>query len=178
MPKPTITLLKPTSNCGGNARHRRHYGRAYRICEGHGGGVISVAFSPDGKTLASASGKTVRMWDVAIRHPLGEPLIGHSESVVSVAFSPDGKTLASVSWDLAMLRWDMDPESWVTRKPTLPDEIELGERNSDWRISRHRLSDIHDFITCTVIPRFEPFNLADVPAESLRVYKIIDSEAR
>jgi len=63
-------------------------------------------------------------------------------------------------------------EGHLDLKPTLPDEIELGEWNSDWRIPHHRLSDIHSFITCTVIPRFEPFNLADVPAESLRVYKI------
>ena len=63
-------------------------------------------------------------------------------------------------------------ESHLDLKPTLPDAIELGEWNSDWRIPVHRLSDIHGFITCTVIPRFEPFNLADVPAEPLRVYKV------
>jgi hypothetical protein len=54
-----------------------------------------------------------------------------------------------------------------------PDEIEIGEWNSDWRIPRHRLSDIHGFITCTVVPRFESFNLAALPDESLRVYKVI-----
>lgn len=56
--------------------------------------------------------------------------------------------------------------------PTLPDPIEIGEWNSDWRLSLQRLSDIHGFITCTVIPRFVPFNLADVPTEPLRVYKV------
>jgi hypothetical protein len=63
-------------------------------------------------------------------------------------------------------------EGHLDLKPTVPDEIELGEWNSDWRIPRRRLCDIHGFITCTVIPRFEPFNLADVPSESLRVYKV------
>ena len=63
-------------------------------------------------------------------------------------------------------------EGHLDLKPTVADEIELGEWNSDWRIPRHRLSDIHDFIACAVIPRFEGFNLADVPAESLRVYKV------
>jgi hypothetical protein len=63
-------------------------------------------------------------------------------------------------------------ESHLDLKPTLPDAIELGEWNSDWRIPVHRLSDIHGFITCAVIPRFEPFNLADVPAEPLRVYRV------
>ena len=57
-------------------------------------------------------------------------------------------------------------------KPTLPDPIEIGEWNSDWRLPLSRLSDIHGFITCTVIPRFVPFNLADVPTEPLRVYKV------
>jgi hypothetical protein len=57
-------------------------------------------------------------------------------------------------------------------KPTLPDPIQIGEWNSDWRLPLDRLSDIHGFITCTVIPRFVPFNLADIPTESLRVYKV------
>jgi len=57
-------------------------------------------------------------------------------------------------------------------KPTLPDPIEIGEWNSDWRLPLYRLSDIHGFITCTVIPRFVPFNLADVHTETLRVYKV------
>jgi hypothetical protein len=56
--------------------------------------------------------------------------------------------------------------------PTLPDPIEIGEWNSDWRLPLYRLGDIHGFITSTVIPRFVPFNLADVPTESLRVYKL------
>jgi WD40 repeat protein len=58
--------------------------------------LMSVAFSPDGKTLASGSwDKTVRLWDIATQQQLGESLVGHSDLVYSVAFSPDGKTLAS-----------------------------------------------------------------------------------
>ncbi|MCX6629884.1 MAG: hypothetical protein NTW28_19880, partial [Candidatus Solibacter sp.] len=60
----------------------------------HSGPELSVAFSPDGKMLARASGDgTVRLWDVARRQPLGDPLRGHYLSVWSVAFSPDGKML-------------------------------------------------------------------------------------
>jgi hypothetical protein len=63
-------------------------------------------------------------------------------------------------------------EDQLDFKPTLPDEVELGEWNSDWRIPLHRLSDIHGFIICTVVPRFMSFNLADVPSEMMRVYKV------
>ena len=68
--------------------------------------VKSVAFSPDGKTLAAASyDRTVKVWDVATARR--STLQGHTHAVYSVAFSPDGKTLASASGDKTVKLWDL-----------------------------------------------------------------------
>src|SRR5205807_1066953 len=75
--------------------------------KGHSNEVLSVAYSPDSKTLASASDdKTVKLWDVATGKEQAT-LKGHAKEVTSVAFSPDGKTLASGSLDQSIELWDV-----------------------------------------------------------------------
>ncbi|KAG9075199.1 hypothetical protein FRC06_010225, partial [Ceratobasidium sp. 370] len=69
--------------------------------------VRSVAYSPDGASIASGSSdKTVRIWDAHTGQPVGQPLNGHTASVGSVAYSPDGAYIASGSSDKTVRIWD------------------------------------------------------------------------
>jgi len=70
--------------------------------------ITALAFSPDGKTLASAAGfgeSDIRLWDVATGSEIGR-LVGHKSWVGSLVFWPDGKKMASSSADQTIRTWD------------------------------------------------------------------------
>ena len=70
-----------------------------------------MAFSPDGKRLASSStDRTVKVWDSTTGQET-LTLKGHTDAVISVAFSVDGKRLASASDDGTVKLWDAQPRS-------------------------------------------------------------------
>ena len=69
------------------------------------GGVLAVAFSPDGEKLASAGDDIIIIWDVATSRA-ERTLKGHKDYVDSVCFSPDGRKLASGSGDNTIIIWD------------------------------------------------------------------------
>jgi WD40 repeat protein len=109
--------------------------------EGHSDWVQSVAFSPDGSKLASASAdRAVRLWNVGTGQ-VEQTLEGHSGWVQSVAFSPDGSKLASASRDRTVRLWNVGTgqveqtleghSGWVLSVAFSPDGSKLASASRD-----------------------------------------------
>ena len=105
------------------------------------GSILSVAFSPDGKLLATAGeAGEIHLWQVADMKPLLS-LRGHLRWILSIVFSPDGKTLASSSDDRTIKLWDVSTgqvlrtlqahSSWVWSITFSPDGETLASASDD-----------------------------------------------
>ena len=112
---------------------------------GHTDSVWSVAFSPDGRTLASGGDpRSIILWNVASRQRLGELLIGRVGTLSRLALSPDGQTLAAGSFD-GILLWDVASRQrlakpifaypgWVRNVAFSPDGKTLASAQDDHNI--------------------------------------------
>ena len=105
-----------------------HDGRELWSAAATNGQISALAFSPDGKTLATAGAfneSDIRLWDVASGSETGR-LVGHQSWVSALVFWPDGKKLASTSADQTIRTWDV-----ASRQPL---DMMRGHRNEVWRL--------------------------------------------
>jgi WD40 repeat protein len=81
----------------------------------HGGGVQSMSFTPDGRTLVTAGNARVTVWDVT-RGAIMERLGGHSGSIWGLDISPDGRTALSAAHDGRAILWDLAGDRRLDRR--------------------------------------------------------------
>lgn len=95
-------------------QHWKSGANEVKTFRGHSRGVWSVAYAPDGLTLASGgSDRYVRLWDIETGRLL-KSLRGHTHDIRQVAFSPDGQVLATASEDRTIRLWN--PQSGETTR--------------------------------------------------------------
>ena len=122
-----------------NPEDPRQLGEMLDIEGNDPGSTTSIAFSPDGNTIASGNrNASITLWNVLTRQRIGDPLEEpHTEGIWSIVFSPDGKTLASGGYDDSVILWDVsDPENPEPGEPLIgenPIDIEVIAISPDGR---------------------------------------------
>ncbi len=117
-------------------------GTIRRVLSGHKAPVFSLAFTPDGRLLASGSNDgAIRLWDIETGWAAKE-LTGHRGRVTSLAFSPDGTHLASSSSDQSARLWSVargatvqtlsEHKQWVWSAVWSPDGRTLATSSDSW----------------------------------------------
>jgi WD40 repeat protein len=100
---PAVSGLHHSAPAGRPAAHGRFKGMG-----GHGDSPFEVAFSPNGKILATAdSDGTARLWNVATQRQIGTAIRLHGPRVNGIAFSPGGKVLATAESDGTVRLWNV-----------------------------------------------------------------------
>ena len=103
-----LRLWELRGPAGRNTQHSQNTPPPVVQWQAHHASILSVVFSPDGGTLASASADhTVQLWDVATRRNIGS-LVAHHDAVRKVVFSPDGTLLATGSSDYTIRLWQIN----------------------------------------------------------------------
>lgn len=97
-----IPAVQSALRCATTVTHER-----IRV-DAHSDWISAIAFSPDGKLIASGSfDNTLRLWDLQ-GNPVSAPLVGHSDWITSVVFSPNGTCILSGSSDGTLQTWNLD----------------------------------------------------------------------
>jgi WD40 repeat protein/serine/threonine protein kinase len=95
----------------------QRYPRLSAVLSGHTDWIRTVAYSPDGRWVASAGrDNSIRIWSAAQKRMTGQPLEGHSGWINALAFSPDSRLLASGGDDGSLLLWDMAANPPIARQ--------------------------------------------------------------